>query len=453
MGSSPSIVFPPSYPTQEDIRVRHTAMRNVDRYFVKLHEKIALKQKPEEVVHIRDGVESHVRNLLTLAENVDPRFRVCSDGIVKIGSVYEGTKLCVLDEFNYALELAELSFHDDDIKVEDLNHPENGFDVKVFVEEKKGLNEFAESWKSMIQDQYLVGKRSTRAKKDGILDTFFKLTRKVHGHASPIETKFGILKPLGLVELFGNHIRLKLTLTQQWEEYRESKRFQGKTVHEVIVTLTPVIRWTHLNEFLFEDDPVNETIYNEAISADVFHLTPCESGNFRKWFPVIETRVMKSVLPKHIKAFCVVKFLFNGMDSNRKCKYFRGLRLDLVDSYALKMIFLSLVDTCPCLTYSEYELYDCVMHMLNHVYDRLYDLDTSGACTIYRHVVIQRETQTSCDQHLIGLHKSALTEMLKHDLKFWIGEKEKYDLSKDVFGLMTIVDRIENILQNLNPGK
>ncbi|XP_052812163.1 uncharacterized protein LOC128239774 [Mya arenaria] len=456
MGCSSSLVFPPSYPRKEEIRIRHTAMKNIDKYFYRLYEQIKVQQKPEEVIHIRDGVEKIAHTLLGLVSDTHPRFKVTEDGFLKIGSFYEGSKLRFPDQFDFVAVLDQLSEKEDNIKVEDLNSPENGFNVRLYVKNNKDNAKFIATWSKWINGDYIVGQKSNTQKREGLLDNFFKCLKAVFHLLPCVETTFGSLTTEGGPILDGTAVKVQLLLTQKWEIYRESKRFEGETHHSVSFSLTPTIRWRKIKDVLFADDSVSDDIFKEAVSHDSFLLVPNEYGNFNKWFPEAETRIMKSLTPNHTKTFCILKFIFNGFENihANSSKFLSAKNINrkfqLFDSFALKMVFMENICHCPCHHYSDFEIYDCVMHMLNAILDSLYIRTPDGTTVIYRHAIIKSEQEVTQDNDVTGLYEFAIQDLIKHDLKFWIGEKEKYDLRKDNYGITPIIEKITKTMISLN---
>ena len=458
MGCSASIVLPLGDQPFENINFLQSSMRNIDRYLYLLHKNIQLDRATDETVHIRDGVEKCVRSLIKLTYLKDSRFLVDDDQLLKVGSIYEGTKIGVADQFDYIVVMSELDEYD--IMIEDHNYPINGIDVKVCVKLNEYLGdrrteykEFLEMWTDITDKPYVIGKKTKNNNKSGLLDIFEKCVRKVSVFVSPFRTRLGTLEidRSTRIRKEGPSVRITLKWTKEWFVIEESRRIDKTSTESIIVNITPAIKVNEITPFVSPNDPMNTAIHEKMLERGFFLLIPNFDGHFKKVFTHMEVDLIKELPARHIKAFCVLKFLINGNKRAQNVKAFKTFDFMLYDSFALKMLMLELSDTCPCLNHTEFELFDCVNHVLQKMYRNLYEV-RDGQCEIHPNVFIQSSTYTFYNNDRVRLNRTQLSELIKQDLKVSIGERERYEFngSTKMFGLLPLNSKILASLKALN---
>ena len=418
------------YHPYEEVIFTQAETVNIDRYLHHLYNHVKMRVPLEEVRHIREGVESFVRKMLDVIAETDIRFHVERHGLIHVGSFVEGSKLKTPDDFNFIAVLSELD--SDDLILDDPNHQENGLPVKLRVREQKDQT-FRQNWKrAIVDDIFFVGKRTTKIRQNGILDKFLKQIRIYLKTFSHHKTPVGDLVIEGhssaAAIICKSSILLKLILVRTQVIYEGFQSVEIRKSYPIYVTVTPAIRWFKVGNYLFKEDVIVPYLFTEVSKFDSFLLIPGPDGHFLKSFVEIESKAIRNISPRHRKCLTLVKYLLNG--DSKLPEYKDGGASRLFTSHSLKMAMLCFVGSCPCLSGdSDYEIADCVLYILTKLHDNLHD-------KIHRLTLLpnafMKATSTVDesvlkDGRLMYLNKVLLSELLKHDLKLWIGKLQKYD--------------------------
>lgn len=448
MGCSASVVLPTIDQKYEQIRFLQRAMRNIDKYFHHLEKNLRIQLSPEEIVHQRDGVEKVVRQILHLVSILDPRFAV--KDLLKIGSFYEGHKLVTADQYDFAVVLKALK--EPQILIEDLNQPLNGLNVKVFVPHDR-KDDFTEQWKDAVHESYLLGLKKGKFGQEGLLNLFLKNVRKTAAFCKPIETQFGTIT-MGArseISIEGSSVKVPLKLTKTWHSVREMKRIENLSTEDISVNMTPAIKWNNVKDFIFPHDSIDPEIYESVVRVGYFLVIPCHNGHFRKIFAESEVMLMKSLPERHQRAFRIIKYIINGYKRSEYNGDFQSFQFKLFDTFTLKMMMLANQRSCPCFSYTDFELFDCVNHILQEILRSLFE-EKDRLVTIYPHIFITNATVKREFNGSVRVYRSVMLDWMKHDLKFWIGDRERYDFTtaNKHFGLTPVTVRVLQLLHDVN---
>ncbi|KAL4222182.1 hypothetical protein ACF0H5_018222 [Mactra antiquata] len=449
--SSKEVIFPRQNHSAEEVRYLESSKARIDRYFHLLYNTITGCQTHEEVIHVRDGVEKLVQDMVGIVGEMDDRFYVKDNKLMKVGSFYEGTNLGRANQFDYVVTIDAIE--PEFVEMVDLNDMLGDTNVAVFIDKLK-FGKFISAWKTMIVNSFLIGKMTSENNTTGILDVFLKRVRKALKVIKTKETKFGRIEVDLNKEtvIDGSGIKLYLTLTKDWHEIEDKVRIDKCSKETIYVTVTPAIEITDVKKYVLPDDCLDEKVHNELVKTGHFLLIAAEDGNFKKAFTVTETKLIKTLSERHFKTFCIVKFLFNGIDENELMTTFRGVECILYNSQVLKMLMLKYSQLCTCSEYTEFELFDCVAFFLNKILESL-NKNSDTVWILCDNVFMKKAKVVISDSGLVELHKAALTEMIKHELKYWIGEKEKYDFNKrpKQYGVTPLTQKMYKMLETLNP--